>query len=153
MGTFGGTGRASCRKLVRKAAWTPGEPGLQSWQEHRGSQQKEIFLSAHLVQGATHFVFVLKLGSKHSHPKEKYKGILKLQEPISSDKIKFQTSDKLIHEEKKNKPKPTRCLNHSLCSDATPRSVRLSRSSFLQAHCRFFWGWGQEATLWRICGP
>lgn len=106
VGTFGGTGRASCRKLVRKAAWTPGEPGLQSWQEHRGSQQKEIFLSAHLVQRATHFVFVLKLGSKHSHPKEKYKGILKLQEPISSDKIKFQTSDKLMHEKKKTKTNP-----------------------------------------------
>lgn len=115
VGTFGETGRASCRKLVRKAAWTPGEPGLQSWQEHRGSQQKEIFLSAHLVQRATHFVFVLKLGSKHSHPKEKYKGILKLQEPISSDKIKLQTSGKLMHEKKKqNQNQPVVWIIHSV---------------------------------------
>lgn len=99
-------------------------------------------MSAHLVVRVTHFAFVLKLGSKHSHPKEKYKGILKLQESISSDKIKFQTSGKLTHEKQTNKQKTTLRMNRSLCSDATHCSDGLNRSSFLEARCRFFWGVG-----------
>lgn len=93
MGTFGGTREGILQRFSEEGSLVTKGTRATELVGRQGLPTE----GAHLVKRAAHFTFVLKLGSKPFHPKEKYKGILKLQESISSDKIKFQISGKLTY--------------------------------------------------------